>query len=208
MPGQLRDRVRPGLRALFVGINPGMRSAALGHHFAGRSNRFWAVLHDAGLTPRRLGYEEDRLLPGLGFGVTNIASRPTRSSSDLGRRDFERGRRALREKIARLRPGCVAFVGITAWREFLGGETASRADPVRCGLQVEAIEGLPVFVLPNPSGRNAHFSYRELVARYRALAHFLKAPLRGPLEGPLKGPARPTRGRRSGRGPRPSRGRR
>src|SRR5262245_2299491 len=135
MPGQLPDRIRPGLRALFIGINPGLRSAALGHHFAGRSNRFWAVLHDAGLTPRRFRSEEDALLPGLGLGLTNIASRPTRSSSDLGRRDFERGRRALRAKIARLRPACAAFVGLTAWREFLRGADGSPAIQIRCGLE-------------------------------------------------------------------------
>ena len=161
----LPDYLRPGLKVILVGINPGLRSAEVGHHFAGPNNRFWQLLHDSGLTPRRLTYEEDAHLLDLGIGLTNIADRPTRSSSDLSKEDFERGRRALARKIARLRPSYVAFVGLTAYREFRG----SRAH-VHCGFQENPIEGAEVFVLPNPSGRNAHYSYPEMLRSWRELA--------------------------------------
>jgi TDG/mug DNA glycosylase family protein len=165
----LPDYLRPGLKLILVGINPGLRSAEVGHHFAGPSNRFWRLLHDSGLTPRRLTYEEDARLLDLGIGLTNIAARPTRSSSDLGREDFNRGRHALAAKITRFRPTYVGFVGLTAYREFLG----SRAH-VHCGFQENLIDGAEVFVLPNPSGRNAHYTYREMLRSWRELGRSVR----------------------------------
>lgn len=161
----LPDYLRPGLDLILVGINPGLRSAELGHHFAGRNNRFWQLLYDSGLTPRRLTYQEDRVLPEMGIGLTNIAARPTRSSSDLNKEDFARGRRALARKIARFRPACLGFVGLTAFREFQGGRAR-----VHCGFQENAIEGAEVYVLPNPSGRNAHYSYPDMLRSWQELA--------------------------------------
>lgn len=169
MSSGLPDYLIPGLDLLLVGINPGLRSAEVGHHFAGRGNRFWDLLSDSGLTPRRLTPLEDASLLDFGLGLTNIAARPTRSSSDLGKRDFARGRRVLRDKIARYRPRAVAFVGVTAYREFL--EVSTRLD---CGLQDRKLEDADLFVLPNPSGRNAHFSYRDMLRHYRALARFIQ----------------------------------
>jgi TDG/mug DNA glycosylase family protein len=164
----LPDYLRPGLKLLLVGINPGLRSAEVGHHFAGPGNRFWALLHDSGITPRRLSYEEDAHLLDFGVGLTNIARRPTRSSSDLRKEDFSRGRRVLARKIARFRPHSVGFVGLTVYREFQGSRT-----PVRCGFQKERIEDAVLFVLPNPSGRNAHYSYRDMLRYWRNLARRL-----------------------------------
>lgn len=175
MKRRLPDYVRPGLNALLVGINPGLRSALLGHHFAGRNNRFWDLLYDAGLTPCRLSFEEDWRLPEFGLGLTNIAGRPTRSSSDLRRRDFIRGGRVLASKITRFKPKCVAFVGVTVYRELVrGGGQGSPPMKISCGVQRDAIEGAVAFVLPNPSGRNAHFRYRDMLRHYRALAHWLE----------------------------------
>ena len=166
---ELPDYLRPGLDLILVGINPGLRSAELGHHFAGRNNRFWQLLHESGLTPRRLTYDQDASLPDLGIGITNVAARPTRSSSDLKKEDFDRGRRSLARKIARFRPAYVGFVGLTAYREFQGGRGR-----VHCGFQENPIEGAEVFVLPNPSGRNAHYSYAEMLRSWRELARSLK----------------------------------
>jgi len=165
----LPDYLRPGLELILVGINPGLRSAEVGHHFAGANNHFWRLLHESGLTARRLTYEEDAQLLELGIGLTNIVTRPTRSSSDLSHEDFERGRRTLARKIARFRPSYVAFVGLTAYREFQGGRGR-----VHCGFQENPIEGAEIFVLPNPSGRNAHYSYEEMLRSWRELARSVK----------------------------------
>ncbi len=165
----LPDYVRPGLKLILVGINPGLRSAEVGHHFAGPNNRFWRLLHDSGLTPRQLAYDEDARLLDLGIGLTNIAARPTRSSADLANEDFKQGRRALVRKISRCRPPYVGFVGLTAYREFRGGRAR-----VHCGLQAQSIEGAEIFVLPNPSGRNAHYSYSEMLRSWCELAGTLR----------------------------------
>jgi TDG/mug DNA glycosylase family protein len=168
--GNLPDYIRSGLDVLLVGINPGLRSAELGHHFAGVNNRFWDLLHDSGMTPRRLTYEEDTRLPELGIGLTNIAARPTRSSSELCREDFSEGRRALAEKIARYTPAWVVFVGIMVYREF---RPAPERAKLRCGVQKEGVEGARVFVVPNPSGRNAHYTYEEMLRYWKELAELV-----------------------------------
>jgi double-stranded uracil-DNA glycosylase len=173
MTGDLRltDRVRPPVRVLFVGINPGIRSAAIGHHFAGYSNRFWKLLCESRLVPEAIRTEDDRRLPEWGFGITNLIPRATPGIDTLRPEEYVAGTRVLRRKVRRWRPEVVAFVGVTLYRIVF----ARRAgDPVRFGLQDEAFEGARVFVLPNPSGRNANFSYPEMLSAFRALRSFLR----------------------------------
>ena len=151
---------------LFVGINPGVRSALTGHHFAGFSNRFWKLLSDSRLVPEPISYEEDDRLPEWGYGITNIVPRPTPGIDTLERHEYVAGRRTLRRKILRYRPAVVALVGITVFRALF----PERKDAVRLGLQRELVGRSRVFVVPNPSGRNANYSYAEMVAAYRGLA--------------------------------------
>jgi TDG/mug DNA glycosylase family protein len=166
----LRDRIRPGVRVLFVGINPGVRSALTGHHFAGFSNRFWKLLHDSRLVPEPISYEDDDRLPEWGYGVTNIVPRPTPGIDTLERHEYVSGRKTLRRKILRYRPAVVAMVGITVFRAMF----PERKDRIAPGLQRELIGTSHVFVVPNPSGRNANYSYTEMVAAFRALADFAR----------------------------------
>jgi TDG/mug DNA glycosylase family protein len=161
----LRDRVRPGVRILFVGINPGIRSSLTGHHFAGFSNRFWKLLYESGLVPERIGFEDDERLPEWGYGITNIVPRPTPGIDTLRPEEYVEGRIRLRRKVYRYRPEIVAAVGVTVFRALFPG----RRGPVALGPQPERIGVSAVFVLPNPSGRNANFTYREMLAAFRHL---------------------------------------
>jgi TDG/mug DNA glycosylase family protein len=167
----LRDRIRPGVRVLFVGINPGVRSALTGHHFAGYSNRFWKLLHEARLVPEPITYEDDDRLPEWGFGITNIVPRPTPGIDTLTTAEYVDGRARLRRKIARHRPRVVAMVGVTVFRAMF----PDRKGPVTLGLHPERLCDAPVFVLPNPSGRNANYSYAEMLAAFTSLRRFLAA---------------------------------
>jgi TDG/mug DNA glycosylase family protein len=162
----LRDRIRPGVRVLFVGINPGVRSSLTGHHFAGFSNRFWKLLFESRLVPERIGYEDDDRLPEWAFGITNIVARPTAGIDALEPREYDEGRTRLRRKVLRYRPEVVALVGITVFRALFPDVTGT----VSPGLQEQRIGDAVVFVLPNTSGRNANFSYQEMLAAFRALA--------------------------------------
>lgn len=164
----LPDRLRPGLRILFVGINPGIRSAAVGHHFAGHSNRFWKLLHESGLVPLPLTYREDRRLPEWGLGLTNIISRTSAGIDVLDSTEYRNGRAALERKIARYRPRIVALLGVTIFR-VLFPQRSKPARPPALGLSNVQLAGVPVFLLPNPSGRNAHYSYQVMLAAFRAL---------------------------------------
>ena len=166
----LPDHVRPGLRVLFVGINPGLRSAALGHHFAGHSNRFWRLLREAALVSEPIGYAEDARLLEWGFGITNLIARPTAGVGELRPEEYARGRLRLRSRLARWRPQVVALVGVSLYRAVFPDK---RRAPVRPGLQEERLHGARVFVLPNPSGRNAHFSYAQMLAVFRGLRKHL-----------------------------------
>jgi TDG/mug DNA glycosylase family protein len=165
----LRDRVRPGVRVLFVGINPGIRSSETGHHFAGYSNRFWKLLYDSGLVPRPITYEDDDRLPEFGYGITNICARPTPGIDTLLPAEYVVGRIKLRRKILRNQPVVVAMVGVTVFRAMF----PERKGAVALGLQPETIGGTAVFVLPNPSGRNANFTYAEMLAAFRALKRYV-----------------------------------
>src|SRR3712207_741911 len=150
----LRDRIRPDVRVLFVGINPGIRSAVTGHHFAGFSNRFWKLLYESRLVPEPIGYADDVRLPEWGYGVTNIVPRPTPGIDSLRPEEYAAGRVRLRRKVLRYRPAIVALVGVTVFR----GLFPAVRGPVRPGLRPERIGDSAVFVLPNPSGRNANYS--------------------------------------------------
>lgn len=192
----LADRVRPGIRVLFVGINPGIRSALIGHHFAGYSNRFWKLLHGSGLVPVPITCEDDARLPECGYGITNLVSRPSRGIGELRPAEYRAGRRRLMTIVRRCEPEVVALVGVTLYRALFpqGGALAGsagrrtrrragtagraapprRAAPVRLGLQAETLGGARVFVLPNPSGRNANFTYPEMLAAFRRLKGYLE----------------------------------
>jgi double-stranded uracil-DNA glycosylase len=171
--GPLPDVLGPGLLTLFVGINPSLLSAARGHHFARPGNRFWPTLHAAGFTPRRLSPDEDGELPAFGIGVTNLCSRPTRAAAELSAAELRAGARELETLVAGERPRLVAIVGITAYR------TAFERPRAVLGRQDELIGGRPVWVLPNPSGLNAHHQLPDLARLYgeaRAFVLALDAP--------------------------------
>ncbi len=161
----LRDRIKPGVRVLFVGINPGIRSSQTGHHFAGPSNRFWKLLFESGLTAERITFEDDDRLPEFGYGITNIVPRPTPGIDTILPLEYVAGRLALRRKILRFKPSIVAMVGVTVYRAMF----PERKGPVQLGPQAERIGETEVFVLPNPSGRNANFTYAEMLAAFRLL---------------------------------------
>jgi double-stranded uracil-DNA glycosylase len=164
----LRDRIRPGVRVLFVGINPGVRSALTGHHFAGFSNRFWKLLYDSRLVPEPVTYVDDERLPEWGYGITNVVPRATPGIDTLEREEYVAGSARLRRKIQRYRPAVVALVGVTVFRALF----PERKGVVTLGLQKERIGASAVFVLPNPSGRNANYSYDEMRRAFRALARY------------------------------------
>jgi double-stranded uracil-DNA glycosylase len=150
----------PGLRVLFVGINPSLRSAEVGHHFARPGNRFWPTLHAAGFTPRLLAPQEDGLLPSFGIGVSNIVSRPTRSASELTVTELRAGAAILEATVRAWTPRLVAVVGVVAYR------AAFRRPHADMGLQEETVGGRPVWVLPNPSGLNAHYKPADFARLY------------------------------------------
>jgi TDG/mug DNA glycosylase family protein len=186
----LRDRIRPGVRVLFVGINPGIRSSLTGHHFAGFSNRFWILLFESGLLPERVTYKDDDRLPEFGYGITNIVPRPTPGIDTIAPEEYVAGRARLRRKILRYRPSIVAMVGVTVFRAMF----PERKDALKLGLQRERIGDTDVFVLPNPSGRNANFTYAEMLAAFRALKRrLLRAQSMGSSR--AKSPPRPERSR-------------
>jgi double-stranded uracil-DNA glycosylase len=174
---RLRDRIEPGVRVLFVGINPGVRSAETGHHFAGPSNRFWKLLYESRLVPEPLTYEDDDRLPEFGYGITNIVARPSPGMNDLRPEDYREGAQVLLRKIEKFRPRIVALVGVTVYRALLLslGDRRANQRPIALGAQDPPLPfPARVFVLPNPSGRNANFSYDEMLAAFAALRRALK----------------------------------
>jgi double-stranded uracil-DNA glycosylase len=179
---RLRDRIAPGVRVLFVGINPGVRSAVTGHHFAGFSNRFWKLLRDSKLVPEPITWEEDARLVEWRLGITNLIARPSPGITDLRPAEYVEGWKVLSRKIRRYRPAVVALVGVTLYRAILpllpdvpeGERRAARSTPGHVlGLRPETIHGARLFVLPNPSGRNANFTYDEMLGAFRDLKRYL-----------------------------------
>jgi TDG/mug DNA glycosylase family protein len=149
---RLHDVVCQHPRLLLVGINPGLRSAALGHHFAGLGNPFWRLLHAAGLTPEQLDPADDTRLAEFGVALTNLCPRPTRTAAELSSEEMVRGRRALVRKCQQLEPRVVGLVGITLHTQIFGPRAAGGP-----GAKADRLGGAPVFVVPNPSGLNASF---------------------------------------------------
>jgi TDG/mug DNA glycosylase family protein len=161
------DVIAPGLRVLFCGINPGLYTAAIGCHFGRPGNRFWPALHAGGFTPRPLSpFEQHELLP-LGCGITNLVARATARADELSDDELRAGGRALARKVRRLRPGAVAFLGVTAYRTAFGRPWAV------LGLQPERLGGARLWVLPNPSGLNAHYRPADLGRLFAELRRFI-----------------------------------
>jgi len=157
------DIIGLDLRVLFCGINPGLYTAAVGHHFARPGNRFWPALHSSGFTDRLLSPFEERELLELGLGITNVVARATASASELTKEDFVEGGRVLRAKVRRYRPRIIAILGVGAYRQAFAQPKAV------IGEQAERIVNARVRVLPNPSGLNANYQLPDLVKLFREL---------------------------------------
>ena len=166
MPKPLRDVVGPDLIVLFAGINPSIMSWERGHHFARPGNRFWRALHESGWTPRLMRPDEDGELPALGIGITNVVDRPTRAAAELSDDELRDGATALAALAERVCPRVVAVVGLGAYRVGFGRKDAT------VGLQEEPIGGRPAWVLPNPSGLNAHYQPPALAREFARLREY------------------------------------
>jgi TDG/mug DNA glycosylase family protein len=157
------DLLRRGLDVVFVGINPGLYSAAIRHHFGRPGNRFWPALHLGGFTPRRLSPFEERELLDLGCGITNIATRATATADQLTADELVAGGAALEAKLRRYAPRFVAVLGVGAYR------TAFRRPKAKLGAQADTLGGRPLWILPNPSGLNAHYQLSEIGKQFARL---------------------------------------
>lgn len=157
------DVIAPGLRVLFCGINPSLYTAAVGHHFARPGNRFWPALHAGGFTPRQLRPEEEAQLLEHGCGITNVVARATASASELRRDDYVQGGRALRRRVQHYAPRCLAVLGIGAYR------VAFERPQAALGPQPERLGDTALWVLPNPSGANAHHRPEDFARLFREL---------------------------------------
>lgn len=159
----IRDVIAPGLDVLFCGINPGLYSGATGHHFARPGNRFWPALHRSGFTSRQLSPFEERELLDLGLGITNLVARTTPGAAELTTAELRAGGRRLERKVKRYQPRFAAVLGVTAYRAAFALKDAA------VGKQDHAIGATRVWLLPNPSGLNAHYQLPELAAEFRTL---------------------------------------
>ena len=159
----LPDVVAPGLTVLFSGINPGLVSAWSGHHFARPGNRFWPALHRSGFTPRQLRPDEQEQLLELGLGITNVVARATARADELTSEELLTGGELLGRKVLALEPAWLAVVGVTAYR------TAFAEPRARIGSQERRIGRTRVWVLPNPSGLNAHYTPATLAEEFARL---------------------------------------
>jgi TDG/mug DNA glycosylase family protein len=157
------DVIAPGLKVLFCGINPGLYTAAVGHHFARPGNRFWPTLQMAGFTQRLLDPSEERELLKDGYGITNVVARASTAAAELSREELASGGNILVEKVMTYSPHWLAVLGVTAYRH------AFNRPEAKLGPQVETIGTTRIWVLPNPSGLNAHYQLADLAQLFRAL---------------------------------------
>jgi TDG/mug DNA glycosylase family protein len=159
----LPDVLAPGLRVVFSGINPSLYSAAVGHHFARPGNRFWPAVHASGFTRRLFSPSEDRGLLALGYGITNLCPRPTAQADELTREELLAGAADFERKLARLRPRFIAFLGLGAYR------CAFNAAKASVGPQRQMMGEARIWLLPNPSGLNAHYQPQALAEEFSRL---------------------------------------
>lgn len=157
------DIIAPDLHVLFCGINPSLYSAAIGHHFARPGNRFWRTLHASGFTERLLTPSEDDTLLQFGYGLTNIVARSTAKADELEAQELVLGRQQLATKVQHYRPRFLAILGIGAYR------TAFNRTKAVMGQQDKSLHSAIIWVLPNPSGLNAHYQLEDLKRVYREL---------------------------------------
>jgi double-stranded uracil-DNA glycosylase len=162
------DVIAPNLRVLFVGINPGLYTAAVGHHFARPGNRFWPALFAAGFTDRLLSPFEEQELLGFGCGITNLVNRATAAADELAAQELAAGGRELEEKVQHFHPRSVAVLGIGAYR------SAFNRPKAVLGLQTETLAGAPLWVLPNPSGLNAHYRAKDFAHLFHELRQWVE----------------------------------
>lgn len=160
---RIGDIIEPNLKVLFCGINPGLYSAYSGYHFGRPGNRFWKALFLSGFTNRLLHPSEQRELLGYKFGITNIVDRASVSAKELTVEEYIEGGKQLRLKIEKFRPQWVAFVGVEAYRKAFGRPKANK------GKQDELISKTNVWVLPSPSGLNAHYNLQDLANLFKEL---------------------------------------
>jgi double-stranded uracil-DNA glycosylase len=160
---KISDLIAVDLRVLFVGINPGLYSGAVGHHFARPGNRFWPALHAAGFTPHLLSPFEERELLQYGLGITNLVARTTATAAELTTDELQQGAKLLERKVRRYKPRFVAFLGLDSYRKGLARPRAT------VGAQEDGIAESRVWLLPNPSGLNAHFQLPDLARLYGEL---------------------------------------
>ncbi|MEO7358919.1 MAG: G/U mismatch-specific DNA glycosylase [Gemmatimonadaceae bacterium] len=163
------DLVQPGLRVLFCGINPGLYTAAVGHHFARPGNRFWPALYGAGFTNRLLYPWEERELLDAGLGITNVVTRTTATAAELGPDDYAAGGNRLTALVERNYPKVLAVLGVGAYRAAFSRKSAS------LGLQTDTIGVTNIWVLPNPSGLNANYQLVNLIGLFTALREWVDA---------------------------------
>ena len=157
------DVIAPDLSVLFCGINPGLYTAAIGHHFGRPGNRFWPALHRAGFTDRQLDPSEERELLRHGWGITNVVARATATADEVSAEELAAGGRRLAGKVRELRPRWLAILGVGAYRTAFGRPRAA------LGRQEETMADASVWVLPNPSGLNAHYRLEDLAEKLREL---------------------------------------
>ncbi|WP_226038566.1 G/U mismatch-specific DNA glycosylase [Aquibacillus saliphilus] len=158
----IADHIKKYPLILFVGFNPSVRSSETGHHFANPNNRFWKILYQSGLTPRKLSPEEDHQLPGYGYGLTNIVARPTKEAAEIRKDEYEQGRKELRDKVMLYKPKIICFVGKGVYQEF------SKQRKVNWGLQETSVTDALEFVAPSSSGL-VRMKIDEIVAIYSEL---------------------------------------
>jgi double-stranded uracil-DNA glycosylase len=163
----VNDHIKENLKTLFVGFNPSIRSSETGHHFANPNNRFWRILHEAGLTPRKLDAAQDAELLELGMGITNIVARPTKAADEITKEEYKEGKELLRNKIEKLKPKVVCFVGKGVYQEYSG------LKKVPWGRQEHAVvPGTIDFVAPSSSGL-VRMKVEEIVEIYKELAEII-----------------------------------
>jgi double-stranded uracil-DNA glycosylase len=164
----VNDHIKENLKILFVGFNPSIRSSETGHHFANPNNRFWRILYDAGLTPRKFDAAEDAKLLDLGMGITNIVARPTKAADEITKEEYKEGKEILRNKIELLKPRVVCFVGKGVYQEYSGIKN------VPWGRQEKAVvPGTIDFVAPSSSGL-VRMKVEEIVEIYLGLKEIIE----------------------------------